>query len=140
MVFQYHVTNLNHHISTATVSMTTSLDRMVKYLARLLNHKVKQRINYIVLQGHFTDQSVYIFFIRKTMATKLGSIITYLDGILPIKSHEALISWSCEIMWQTQSVVSLPSKRLLPAMMTFLDGLLQIKSHGSIITWSCKIT
>ena len=31
------------------------------------------------------------------MATKLGKMLTSLDGILPIMSHDPLISWPCEI-------------------------------------------
>ena len=34
---------------------------------------------------------------RLPMATKLGRMITYLDGLLPIKSCGPLITWSCEI-------------------------------------------
>ena len=31
------------------------------------------------------------------MATKLGRMVTYLDGHLPIKPHHPLMTWSCEI-------------------------------------------
>ena len=31
------------------------------------------------------------------MATKLGRMIASLDGLLPIMSHDPLITWSCEI-------------------------------------------
>ena len=31
------------------------------------------------------------------MATKLGRMLTYLDELLLIKSHDPLIKWSCEI-------------------------------------------
>ena len=31
------------------------------------------------------------------MAIKLGSVMTYLEELLPIKSHDPLIKWSCEI-------------------------------------------
>ena len=34
---------------------------------------------------------------RVSMATNLGRMVTYLDGILPIKSHDPLITWSCKI-------------------------------------------
>ena len=37
------------------------------------------------------------------MATKLGRMITYLDGLLSIKSNDPLITWSCEITWQTKN-------------------------------------
>ena len=32
------------------------------------------------------------------MATKLGRMIASLDGLLPIMSHEPLITWPCEIL------------------------------------------
>ena len=31
------------------------------------------------------------------MATKLGRMIAFLDGFLPIMSHDPLIIWPCEI-------------------------------------------
>ena len=31
------------------------------------------------------------------MATKLGRMIASLDGLLPIMSHDPLITWPCEI-------------------------------------------
>ena len=31
------------------------------------------------------------------MATKLGRMVTYFDGIIPIKSHDPVITWSCDI-------------------------------------------
>ena len=34
---------------------------------------------------------------RVSMATKLGKMITSLDGLLPIMSHDPLITWPCEI-------------------------------------------
>ena len=40
------------------------------------------------------------------MATKLGRLITYLDGFLPIKLHDTLIIWYCKIACQTKSIIS----------------------------------
>ena len=31
------------------------------------------------------------------MATKIGRMIAFLDGLLPIMSHDTLITWPCEI-------------------------------------------
>ena len=31
------------------------------------------------------------------MATKLGRIMNYLDGLLPLMLHDPLITWLCEI-------------------------------------------
>ena len=36
-------------------------------------------------------------FTRVSIATNLDTIVTYLDGLLPIKSHDLLITWSSEI-------------------------------------------
>ena len=34
------------------------------------------------------------------MATKLGIIVTYNERLLPIKSHDHIITEPCEITWQ----------------------------------------
>ena len=34
---------------------------------------------------------------RVSMANKLGRMIASLDGLLPIMSHDPLITWPCEI-------------------------------------------
>ena len=39
VVFQSHVTNKSHYISTIRVPMTTKLDRMISYLDGLLHIK-----------------------------------------------------------------------------------------------------
>ena len=40
---------------------------------------------------------LYISNIRVPMAIKLGGMVTYLDGILPIKSNDSFIKWPYEI-------------------------------------------
>ena len=44
-----------------------------------------------------TNKNHYICTIRVSMATKLGGMMTYLDGLLPIKSDDPLITWPCKI-------------------------------------------
>ena len=39
---------------------------------------------------------------------------TYLDGLLPIKSHDPLITWSCKITWQIKFFIFLLPKCLWP--------------------------
>ena len=39
----------------------------------------------------------YISTIRVSVATKLCWMLTYLDGLLPIKSSDPFITWSCKI-------------------------------------------
>ena len=66
------------------------------------------------------------------MATKLGRMITYLDGILSIKSHN---SRSCEI-----SNITVPMTTKLGKMVTHLEGPLTIKLFNILNTWSGKVT
>ena len=44
--------------------------------------------------------------LRLFITTKLGSMVTYLKTLPSIKSRESLITWSCEIMWQTETIIS----------------------------------
>ena len=38
------------------------------------------------------------------MATKLGRIETYLEGLLTIKTHSYLITWPSKVRWQTKII------------------------------------
>ena len=49
------------------------------------------------------------------MATKLAKMVTYFDGCHPLTSHYSLITWSCEIMWQTKTAIFSLSKCLWPS-------------------------
>ena len=51
----------------------------------------------MVLQCHVANKNHYISITRVSMATKLGRMIASLDGLLPIMSHDPLITWPCEI-------------------------------------------
>ena len=42
-------------------------------------------------------QTKHISTTRVPMTTKLDRMVTYLDGLLPIKSRDYLITWSCEV-------------------------------------------
>ena len=42
------------------------------------------------------------------MATKLARRVTYLDGLLLIKSNEHIITLFCEIIWKTKNTCPLP--------------------------------
>ena len=43
---------------------------------------------------------------RVPMATKLSRNVTYFYGLLPLTSYDHLITWSCDITWQTSTVIS----------------------------------
>ena len=54
------------------------------------------KVNYfdqIVLQSHVTNNNHYFSITRVPMATERGRMITYLYGLLPVKSHGPLITW-----------------------------------------------
>ena len=38
------------------------------------------------------------------MATKLGRMINYLEGLLPVKSHNPFITWTFKIKSQTKDI------------------------------------
>ena len=38
---------------------------------------------------------------------KLGKMVTYLDRLLPVKSHDVLITWFWKITWQPKIIISL---------------------------------
>ena len=48
------------------------------------------------------DISIFI----RPMTTIFGRMVTYLNGLLPINSHDPLITWPCEITWQTKTIIS----------------------------------
>ena len=56
-----------------------------------------QSFDHVVLQDHVTNKNHCISITRVPMATKLGRMMTSLDGLLPIMPHDPLITWPCEI-------------------------------------------
>ena len=46
-------------------------------------------------------KSLYLHYHSAYMATKLGRMVAYLDGLHPMKSHDSLITWSCKITEKT---------------------------------------
>ena len=74
--------------------------------------------------------------------TKLGRVVTYHEGLPPIKSHEALITWSSNISWQTKFIINSTTRVVMTTklgkMVAHLNGLLPIKSYDPMITWYCR--
>ena len=67
------------------------------------------------------------------VATKLGRVVTYHQGLPPIKSHNLLITWSGRIKSQNKAVYLhyiTPMATKLGRVVTYLEELLRIKSHG----------
>ena len=44
--------------------------------------------------------------------TKCVKMMTYLEWIQPLKSHDHIITWSCKLMWQTKIITYLLTKCL----------------------------
>ena len=56
-----------------------------------------QNFDHMILKSHVANKIHYTSIIRVPIVTKLDRMITYLDELLPIKSHDPLITWPCEI-------------------------------------------
>ena len=70
------------------------------------------------------------------MATKRDKMIINLDGLLPIKLHDSLITWSYKITWQTKFItfsipVSMTTK--LGRTVTYRDETLPINLNDHLV-------
>ena len=63
------------------------------------------------------------------MTTKHGSIVTFLDGLLPIKSHDPFIS----LIRSRDKLKLVSAANKLGRMVTYLDVLLTIKPDDILI-------
>ena len=45
-----------------------------------------------------------------SMTTKFGRMVTYLDGLQHIKSHDSLITRYCDNVWHTKTAVHLATE------------------------------
>ena len=66
------------------------------------------------------------------ITTRLGKIVAHLDGLLPIKAHDLLITWSCDITWQAKTIISSLSQHTtkIGRMVTYLEGHTMLQSRG----------
>ena len=87
-------------------------------LRGFMMHKVTWCFDHIVLQDRLTNQNHYTSTITVPMSTKLENMLTYLDGLLPIKSHGPFIIWSCEMKWQSKTITSPLQQCLWPPILT----------------------
>ena len=106
-------------------------------------YKVTWPFDEVFLQDHMTNQNLYISTTTVPMATKLRTMVTYLEGSYPLsdillwsrglaRSHDKpkplYFYYHSAYDHQTSNNDDLPW-RLLP-----------IKWHLALITWSCQIT
>ena len=97
----------------------------------------------MVLQGHVTNQNHYISTKKVPMTNKFGRMIISVEGLLPIKSHDPFIIWSCEIARQTKIiippiVVSMAIK--LKSVVSYPNWLLPMKLLNPLVKCFCYIT
>ena len=62
-------------------------------------HKVIWHFNDVVFSDHVSNWNRYTSCPTMHMSTTFGRILSFLEGILPIKSYYPSIAWSCCIMW-----------------------------------------
>ena len=89
-----------------------------------------------------TSKKLYLHF-HVAMATKLGRVVNYHEGLSPTKLRHPFITWSNDYI----STTAVPMATKFGIMVTHLEGLLPIKSHDTPIkshdplrTFSCKMT
>ena len=46
-----------------------------------------------------------ISLLPEPMATERGTMVTFLDGLMRMNSHDHLITWSCEIALETKTII-----------------------------------
>ena len=80
---------------TNTMSMTTKFGRVV-FTMRGSPNKVKCPFDNMVLGDHFTN-SKHVSTTSMLMTTKLGRMLTYLEGFLPRELLDPLVTWSYKI-------------------------------------------
>ena len=73
--------------------------------------------NKAVLQGHMRNEILYNLHYQRFMSTKFGRMITYLDGILNIKSHDPfgsliIINLTIIVIWHVSHTEKLSPRAL----------------------------
>ena len=67
------------------------------------------------------------------MATKTGRGVTNYKGFPPMKLHDPLLTWFCEMTRQTQIII-------FTTAMPMITKLCRTVTYVHTISWSCKIT
>ena len=97
-----------------------------------------QRICGILLFNH----QKHIFTSTIPLATKLDSLVTYIEGLLAIKSHDPAITQSCKITWQIKNISPLPQYLWPPNFSGSLHTMsnFHIRLHGHLIMWPYEVS
>ena len=83
----------------------------------------------MILQYHLINSN-HISTTTVSMATKLGRVVTYLEGLFSIKSYKAFITWPRD---KTKSIVSLLTEQLWPP--NLAGWLVTLTAPTHKVTW-----
>ena len=86
----------------------------------------------------FNHNKHHISTTTMSFSTKGGRVVSYHEGLPPIKPHDPLIMLSCKINYSSTTRIATATK--LCMIVTCFVGFLLIKSRDHFITWSCEIT
>ena len=124
--------------------MAITTDRMVTYNDRLLAINSCGYFDHPLLEDHVTNKNYYTSTAMVPIANKLGSgMVTYLEGLLTIKSFNTLIMWSCKVACQTKTNISTTIVHMATKtgrMVIYLERLFTVKSYETWISWFSKVT
>ena len=99
-------------------------------------HKVTKSFDHMVLQGHVKHFS----FCMTTTTKQNGKMVIHYKKPQPIKSHNPLNTWSCEVTWQIKNILSpLPQYLWPPNLAGWLHTMKSFLSQSyndPLITWS----
>ena len=62
--------------------------------------------DHVLMWGHMTNLKQNISSSARSIATRPGRVVAYDDGILHMMSHDLLTTWSREVMWQIEGLIS----------------------------------
>ena len=98
------------------------------------NHKVIRHFDHRVLLDHMANWNYYICNITVPMATKLGRVMKYVEGLLTIKSCNALINMIFWGLCNKQKPLHLYYQRV-HCHQTWQDGNLPWRTRTHNVTW-----
>ena len=101
--------------------------------------KVTWPNDHVDFQGHVINKSQYVSLTSILITTKLGRVVTYLEGFLPIKSRGLTRSHDRlkPLYLHYHNAYAFKIDR----MVTYHESFLRVKSNDPLVLWSsCRIT
>ena len=72
-----------------------------------LANRVTWPFDHVILRDHVIIWNYYSSTTTVSLVTKLGKLVPCHKGLLSIMLLHALATWSCEIMWETKTIMPL---------------------------------